>query len=267
MLPGMDLPIAQMIMPLMFVGFAIVAFVYMRKFGRASAEKSINAAVPMMRSFFERTGYSFASARNAGPDVAVRKWQEAYAGSMRGQPYDIHFVRDFHGLEIHWEQFSGQRDGAFVMSQSWYAPMAQMPRTVFHIAEASLASTVGKLAKEMFTNMSTNWKPAFQRQIQTGDRELDSRFVVYGEHDDAVRAVLSDPTLKQALLACSYVDLRVVPDSIRISDPQQKNTLDMMGGTYGAMKYAGNPGAAFEVTMPVHDRMATILHLAATRAR
>jgi len=262
----MDFPF-QMLTPLLFVAFALVAFFYMKKFGRGNAEKAINDAVPMMRSFFERTGYSFADARNAGPDAQVLKWQRAYAESMQGRPYDVHFVRDYQGLEVHWEQFSGQRDNAFVMSQSWYAPFAQMPRTVFHVAEASLASTVSKVAKEMFTNVTTNWKPAFQKQIQTGDRELDARFVVYGEHEDAVRAVLADPGLKQALLACSYVDLRVVPDSVRMSDPQQKNTLDMMGGTYGAMKYAGNPGAAFEVTLPVHDRMASIMHLAATRAR
>lgn len=260
--------IYQLFGPVMMVVVIVGVFFYMRKFSGANAEKAINDAVPLMRSFFERTGYSSVHARGAGPDVQVVEWQKAYAASMRQQqPYDIHFVRDFHGLEVHWEQFSGQRDGAFVMSQSWWAPMPQMPKTVFHIAEASLASTVSKVAKEMFTNVTTNWKPAFQKQIRTGDPELDGRFVVYGEHDDAVRAVLSDPSLKQLLLACSYVDLRVVPDSVRMSDPQQKNTLDMMGGTYGAMKYAGNPGAAFEVTLPIHDRMAGILHTAATRAR
>jgi hypothetical protein len=262
----MDFPF-QLITPIIFVAFALFAFFYMRKFGRASAEKAIVEAVPMMRTFFERTGYRFADGRAATPDQAIQRWQQAYAKSMRGEGYDVHFVRDFHGLEVHYEQFTGQRDGAYVLSQSWWAPMPQMPRTVFHIAESGLASSVSKLAKEMFTNMKTNWKPAFQRQIQTGDRELDGRFVVYGENDDAVRAALSDPSLKQALLACDYVDLRVVPDSIRFSDPQQKNTLAMMGGTYGAMQYAGNPGKAFEVTLPVHDRIAQILHTAATRAR
>lgn len=262
----MDFPF-QLIGPLFFVAFALVAFFYMRRFGRGNAEKAINDAVPLMRSFFERTGYAFADARQAGPDAQVLRWQQAYAASMQGRPYDVHFVRDFHGLEVHWQQFSGNRDGAFVMAQSWSAPLPQMPKTPFHIAEASLASTVGSMAKEMFQNVTTNWKPAFQRQIRTGDRELDSRFVVYGEHEDAVRAVLADPQLKQALLACAYVDLRVVPDSVRMSDPEQKNTLAMMGGTYGAMKYAGNPGAAFEVTLPVHDRIAGILHAAASRAR
>lgn len=262
----MDFPF-QLLTPILFVGFALFAFFYMKKFGRASAEKAIVEAVPLMRVFFERTGYAFADARGQGVDRQIQRWQQMYAASMRGQGYDVHFVRDFHGLEIHWEQFSGQRDGAYVLSQSWWAPMPQMPRTVFHIAEAELASSVSKLAKEMFTSMKTNWKPAFQRQIKTGDRELDARFVVYGEHDDAVRAVLADPSLKQALLACAYVDLRVVPDSVRFSDPQQKNTLAMMGGTYGAMQYAGNPGKAFEVTLPVHDRIATILYTAASRAR
>lgn len=257
----------QLVMSLGFVAFAVVAFFYMRRFSTSNAQKAINDGAPLMRAFFERTGYAFVDARQAGPDAQVLRWQQAYAASLGGKPYDIHLVRDFYGLEVHWEQFSGQRDGGFVMAQSWSAPLGQMPRTVFHIAEASLASSVSKLAKEVFNNVATNWKPAFQRQIQTGDRELDSRFVVYGEHEESVRALLADPQLKAMLLSCSYVDLRVVLDSVRMSDPEQKNTLDMMGGTYGAMKYAGNPGAAFEVTLPVHDRMAGLLHLAASRAR
>ncbi|MGZ3423145.1 MAG: hypothetical protein ACXVEE_35110 [Polyangiales bacterium] len=261
-----ELPIFQMIMPLAFVAFAIVAFVYMRRFGRASSEKAIVEAVPMMRVFFERTGYAHAQSRGASVEAQITRWQQVYAASMRGEGYDVHMVRDFHGLEVHWEQFTGQRDNAYVMSASWWAPMARMPRTVFHIAESGLASATSKLAKEMFTNVTTNWKPAFAKQIKTGDRDIDGRFVVYGEHEEAVSAVLAEPALKQALLACAYVDLRVTPDSVRMSDPQQKNTLAMMGGTYGAMQYAGNPGKAFEVTLPVHDRIATILYTAASRA-
>lgn len=256
----------QLIGPAFMVVFAIVAFVYMRKFGVGSAQKSIAASGPMMRSFFERTGYAFPDLRGAGPDAQVPRWMQSYQASLQGSPYEVHFIRDYQGLEVHWEQFSGQRGGAFVMSQSWWAPLARLPRTPFHIAEASLAGGIGKLASEMVSNMTTDFRPAFQRQIRTGIPAIDGRFVVYGEHDDAVRALLSDPTMQQALFACSHVDLRVVPDSVRLNDPAQKNTLDMMGGSYGAMKYAGNPGAAFEVTLPVHDRMAYLLYVAATLA-
>lgn len=256
----------QLIGPFLVVVVAIGYFVYMRKFSAGNAQKSLADSGPMMRMFFERTGYTFPEARGAGPDAQIPRWQQAYAASLQGRPYDIHLVRDYQGLEVHWEQFSGQRDGAFVMSQSWWAPFSRMPRTPFHVAEASLASGVSQFAKEMLTNMTTNWKPAFQRQIKTGDPQIDGRFVVYGEHEEGVRAVFADPTFKQALFACSYVDLRVLPDSVRMSDPQQKNTLDMMGGTYGAMKYAGNPGAAFEVTLPVHDRMAYLMYVGATLA-
>lgn len=257
----------QLITPLFFVVFAGVAFFYMRKMSRARSESAINEAIPMMQSFFARTGYVFDDARNAPVDMQIQRWQRAYAASFRGEGYSVHLVRNFHGLEVHWEQFNGQRDGAYVMAQSWWAPLHQMPRAPFHIAEKSLASTAGKMAKEFFTNMSTNWKPAFERQIVTGDPQLDGRFVVYGPDENAVRMVLSNPALRQALLECAYVDLRVLPDGVRFSDPEQKNTLAMMGGTYGAMQYAGNPGKAFEVTLPVHDRIANVLHGAATLAR
>jgi hypothetical protein len=262
----MDFPF-QLITPLLFLVFAGFAVFYMRKMGRGNAEAAITNAVPMMHSFFQRTGYAFHDVRQAAIEVQIERWQRAYAASFRGEGYSAHLVRNFHGLDVHWEQFSGQRDGAFVMAQSWWAPLQAMPRAPFHIAEKSLASTAGKMAKEFFTNMSSNWKPAFERQIMTGDRELDARFVVYGPDEQSVRAVLANPALKQALLECAYVDLRVLPDGVRFSDPEQKNTLAMMGGTYGAMQYAGNPGKAFEVTLPVHDRIANILHGAATLAR
>jgi hypothetical protein len=262
----MDFPI-QLITPLIMVVFVGFAFFYMRKFSRARTEASINEAVPMMRMFFERTGYAFNDARNAGVDVQIQKWQRAYAASFRGEGYAVHLVRNFHGLEVHWDQFNGQRDNAFVMAQSWWAPLSQMPRAPFHVAEKSLASAAGKMAKEFFTNMSTSWKPAFERQVSSGDPQLDGRFVIYAPDENSVRQVLANPALKQALLECAYVDLRVLPDGVRFSDPEQKNTLAMMGGTYGAMQYAGNPGKAFEVTLPVHDRVANILHGAATLAR
>lgn len=257
----------QLIGPVLFVAFAAVAFVYMRKFSRGRSEASIQEAVPLMRSFFERTGYRFADAPTAPVDVQIARWQQAYAASMRGEGYDVHLVRDFHGLQVHWEQFTGQRGNSYVMAQSWWAPLPAMPRAPFHIAERSLASTAGKLAREMLTNMSTTWKPAFERQVQTGDPHLDGRFVVYAPDENAARMVLASPALRQALLECAYVDLRVTPDGVRFSDPEQKNTLAMMGGTYGAMQYAGNPGKAFEVTLPVHDRVANVLYGAATLAR
>jgi len=263
---AMEFPV-QLITPLIMIVFAGFVVFYMRKMGRGRSEAAINEAIPMMRMFFERTGYAFDDARCAPVDVQIQRWQRAYAASFRGEGYSAHLVRNFHGLEVHWEQFTGQRDNAYVIAQSWWAPLQAMPRAPFHIAEKSLASTAGKMAKEFFTNMSTNWKPAFERQLATGDRELDARFVVFGPDEASVRAVLANPALKQALLECAYVDLRVLPDSVRFSDPEQKNTLAMMGGTYGAMQYAGNPGKAFEVTLPVQDRIANILHGAATLAR
>ncbi|MBI2390192.1 MAG: hypothetical protein HYV09_11440 [Deltaproteobacteria bacterium] len=257
----------QLIFPVLFIAFGLVAFFAMRKFSRGQSEAGLQQAVPLMRVFFERTGYRFVDQASAPIEMQIARWQQVYAASIRGEGYDVHLVRDFHGLEVHWEQFTGQQGGAYVMAQSWWAPLPAMPRAPFHIAERSLASTTGKLAKEMLTNMSTNWKPAFERQIQTGDPHLDGRFVVYGPDEQAVRMVLSNPALRQALFECAYVDLRVTPDGVRFSDPEQKNTLAMMGGTYGAMQYAGNPGKAFEVTLPVHDRVANLLYGAATLAR
>lgn len=244
-------PLFAMVSTVVIVVGVIVGFTYVRRRTAREAERFIATSGPRMRAFFERTGYTFADLRGAGLDAQVGRWQQAYQASVGGQPYAIHLVRDVHGLEVHWEQFQGERAGAFVVEQSWWAPLRALPRTPFHVVEASLGRET---------------RPAFPRQIPTGLAAIDGRFVVFGAHDDAVRAALADPALAQHLLGCAHVDLRVVPDAVRLDDPKQANTLAALGGAAGAMRFAQDPAAAFEVTVPVHERVAALLRAAANAA-
>lgn len=230
---------------------AVAGYTYVRRLTARRVEQFVATSGPRMRAFFERTGYAFVELRGAGPDAQVVRMQQTFQAAAGGGAYQAHLVRDAQGLEVHWEQFQGERDGGFVVAQSWWAPLRSVPRTPFHVVELSL----GKDAR-----------PAFPRQIRTGIAAIDGRFAVFGVHDDAVRAALSDATLQQHLLACAYVDLRVVPDAVRMDDPKQANTLAAMGGTAGAMRFADDPAGAFEVTMPVHDRMAALLRLSVSVA-
>lgn len=230
---------------------AIAGYTYVRRLTARHVEQFVATSGPRMRAFFERSGYAFPELRGAGPDAQVARMQQAFQAAAGGGPYEVHLVRDVGGLEVHWEHFQGERNGAFVVGQSWWAPLRSVPRTPFHVVEASLGKDT---------------RPAFPRQIRTGIAAIDGRFAVFGVHDDAVRAVLSNPALQQHLLACAHVDLRVVPDAVRVDDPKQANTLAAMGGTAGAMRFADDPAGAFEVTMPVHDRMAALLRLAVSVA-
>ena len=51
----------------------------------------------------------------------------------------------------------------------------------------------------------------------------------------------------------------VAPDSVRFSDPLQKNVTGAMGGTVGMMAMGSDMMKMMELSIPVHDRMAELL--------
>ncbi len=103
------------------------------------------------------------------------------------------------------------------------------------------------------------WQPAFPNRIATGDPEIDQRFAVFSPAPpERVRAILQNPRLRGALFACSYLDLRVVPEGIVFSDPMQSNTMAAAGGYKAAAAITVVAGKAYEYGLPVHERVADI---------
>ena len=93
-----------------------------------------------------------------------------------------------------------------------------------------------------------------------GDPELDRRFALFTPVDERrIAAILSNGQLRTALMQCAYVDLQVTPQGARFSDPKDHNGTAALGGVEGLIRFAGIPGRVFELTLPVHERIANIL--------
>jgi hypothetical protein len=103
--------------------------------------------------------------------------------------------------------------------------------------------------------------------VNSGNPELDRRFLVFGEDPNAVLHVLSAPGLTDLLLGCAEVDLTVHSDRIVLADPTQKNMVAGMGGQIGNMALGADMTKRMELTIPVHDRMAQIPALVASAVR
>ena len=92
---------------------------------------------------------------------------------------------------------------------------------------------------------------------------LDAKLVFYGENAGDVQRVLATPGLKEALLSVVELDLIVGNERAVFVDPLQKNMMAGMGGTIGNMALGFDAGKRFELAIPVHDRIAELLALAA----
>lgn len=240
---------------LIFVAAFVGLIVVLRRNKAKLVAGRVRESLPMVRSFFQRTGYAFADARSAPLEAQAQRWQEAYLKAVEGYPYSVHLARSYNGLELQWQHITRSEYRRIVWSQSWRMALSPPPRVHFHLTE-----------RRNTTTQNSGWQPAFQRSISLGDPVLDNRFVLYTPHDErAVQAIVNDPQLKRALLSFAYVDLRVLPDGVTFSDPMQTNLTQMLGGA--ALKVLVHPGQTFEASLPLHERVAAFMLGAASLAR
>ena len=213
---------------------------------------------PAVRAFFERTGFRYAEMAQAPIEAhvarAVQEGQTYTAGDRT-----IHYVRNFHGLSVHWVQSYEHHENKFTVSCQWSAPLQRQPRIPFHIADRSLDS-MGKAVREAFSNTKRVWSPRHPHQVTTGNPQIDGRFLVYGHDPQAVAWMLSqNPALIALLMQSVEVDLYVDATSAVFVDPLQKNMNAAMGGMVGNMALGFDIAKRLDLSIPVHDRMSEII--------
>ena len=246
---------------IVFVALTLGYTVWMRK--RASS--ALDNAKPAFESFFQRTGYRYPELLDAPPAIqADRAMFEAKNPPSSGG-YQVHYIRDYHGIRIHYESGSGYRkEGSksiYWVSNSWEAEVPHTPRVPMHIADKSLDSTL-KAAKELFSNSKRTFTPKGSQRIQTGIPEVDAKFVVFGDDPAAVQAVFhQNPALVHALAGWAELDVSIVAGRAVFADPSQNNMNAAMGGAVGSMALGFDYGKRLELGIPVHDRVADLFAL------
>lgn len=246
---------------IMLLAFGGYAFWMMSKRKQALAN-----AGPAMHDFFQRTGFRYAHLPPEPIDMHVQH-AVAEANDMTMRDRVTQYVRNFHGVPIRFEQAMVTTPTGSSISGSWSAPVQGQPRIPFHIADRSLSS-VGKAVGEMFSNMTRQWSPRFPQQVQTGNPQIDGRFVIFGFDPNAVRhLVQQNPQLFAALAQCAEVDLWVDAQGAVFADPMQKNMNAAMGGTVGNMSLGFDIAKRMEMSVPVHERMSEILAMAVRAAQ
>ncbi len=252
----------QAFMMLILLGaFGGYAFFMMNK-----RKQALSTLGPALKMFLERTGYRHPDLVNAPVEESVRIMEvmlnEQYSG--RAQAFEQRYVRSFHGIPLEYSSFMGPgQNGGSVMWATWRVRPPAPPRILWEVADRSLVGA-RKAIGEFLENSTREYAPRYPQAVQTGDPALDARFVFYGVDPNAVRWVLSqNPRLKELLLASAEVCLVVAPDEIFFSDPTQKNMQAGMGGTVGAMAVGFDMAKSMELQVPVHDRIAELLAIAA----
>lgn len=249
--------------------FPIIMMALFGAYALYTWKKRSAAMGPAFRTFFERTGYRYAELPRETPLEQQIAHGEMLAkrmtADMRKGGYETHMVRDFHGLPIHWRTWMKTIEKGWSMGCSWTVPLAAPAGARVQIADKSL-SGVGKAVKEMFSNSERVWEPAYPNQVESGDPELDKRFMIYAEDPAAAARVLAAPGLRDLLLGCVEVDLTVRGNDIVFADPTQKNLRAGLGGTLGQMAIASDLQKQMELSIPVHERLAELLAVTARAA-
>jgi hypothetical protein len=150
------------IVPIVLVGLGFAYQFWMR--GRA-ATALVNAA-PAFTAFFQRTGYRHADIPHLPPEAQTQRAMDAAKNLGKPGSHELHYVRDYHGLPVHYVSSSGseQRGGqtVYYMSNQWEAETAAPPRVPMHIADKSLDSTM-KAVGELFSNTKRIFAPKCSR--------------------------------------------------------------------------------------------------------
>ncbi len=218
---------------------------------------------PMFLTFFEQTGYRNPDMPTAPlpvqAEAAAQRYQQMFAAGTGD--VSIEYVRDMNGALVRHHMTYRRTEKGYSMAAGWMLALPRPPRLGWHIAEQRFGS-VGLAVKEAFTNVETVWAPAYGVRVSSGDPEIDGRFQCWADHPDVIRQALATPGLKQMLLACAEVDLRVLPDRVTFSDPLQRNLQAGMGGALGAMAAGYDPATLMQATIPVHTRICELLYLA-----
>jgi hypothetical protein len=244
---------------IVFMGGALAYTFWMKK----RAAQAYEDARPAYVSFFQRTGYRYADIADQPPEAqANRSFEDAKKPPTTGD-YELHYVRDFYGLRIHYRSSHGSRNEGtktiFWRSNQWEAELTAPPRIPIHIADKQLDSTLKKVG-ELFSNTERVFNAKCSQRVQTGIAEVDSTCVVFGEDPNAVRALFAQtPALVPLLSGWAELDVAVVGNRAVFADPAQNNMQAAMGGMTGSMALGFDIGKRIELSIPVHDRIAELL--------
>lgn len=175
-----------------------------------------------------------------------------------------HQIREYGGWEI---LFATSRKTGIVskFSESWVCQLPTPVQFGLQVIEKSEAPKPGK-TKKMNASQSHSfgssmgrgsrgfawysWKQHFSERLDTGDPALDSRFAVFGTDLNAIRILLTNPNMRQALLALKHIDLSAFDSEVRFDDPFKDNTL-------------WNRVATIEDLQRIHNQIADVLTLTA----
>jgi hypothetical protein len=209
------------------------------------------ATAPRAREYWAQLGYK--SAEGARQISMFRE--------------SIHQIRVYNNLELH---YSTSRKAGFVskFSESWVCRLQTPARFGLQIVEKqgaskpdrtitseasqthSFGSSIGRAARSFAWY---NWKQHFTGQLNAGDLELDTRFAIFGTDVNAARTLLSNPTVRNALLSLKHVDLSIADTEVRFEDPFKANFMWIRGVT-------------IQDLTNIHNQIAEIVTLAASAA-
>lgn len=215
-----------------------------------------------LQRFLEQTGYRLLGMEAEPVEAQTR----ALANTMLGGPRALGeavtprpYTRELAGERLvyyHPSAASADPWGAPLGQSAWVLYLREPVRAPWSLREKGVGSRL--LWAALTLHWFPRWKPGLPEATLV-DPALHARFAVYAEDHAAVTAVLADPAIREALLACVDLDLHVLQDRIVFMDPRCRNLAAGSGGLVASQMLRGDPERQLELVAMTHAHIAGLL--------
>jgi hypothetical protein len=215
-----------------------------------------------LQRFFEHTGYRLLGMEGSPIESQVQAAADVWLGGPRapGEPIVPRpYTRDLAGdrlIYYHGAPEDADPWGAPLGQSAWVLLLREPVHTPWSLREKNVGMRL--LWTVLTLHRFSRLKPRLPGAILV-EPALRARFALYAEDRAAADAVLTEPEIREALLACVDLDLHVLKDRIVFMDPLHRNLAAGSGGMVASQILKGDPERQLELMAMSHMHIAGLL--------
>lgn len=185
--------------------------------GRATAE---------LQDFFHQTGFRSPEHIASSTQTQMQAMRQVAAREVSMHGVKRHYVRRLAAGDLHYHQ-EFLRDGNQTMRRcNWQMATKPPGAACLQIIDKSALGGIGGKLASHFTGRTRENIQRYPHQVSIADPTLDKRFAVFAAAPREAAVALAGVhgrALLHALATRAYVDFAILPEQIRLDDPEQRN--------------------------------------------
>lgn len=188
--------------------------------------KNAGRATVELQDFFHQTGFRSPEHIASSTQTQMQAMRQVAAREVSVHGVKRHYVRRLAAGDLHYHQ-EFLRDGNQTTRRcNWQMATKPPKERCLQIIDKSALGGIGDKVASHFTGRTRENIQRYPHQIPLDDAALDKRFAVFAAAPTEATAALASANgqaLLGALASRAYVDFAILPEQIRLDDPEQRN--------------------------------------------